>query len=310
MSTDQPSKSASPAFLLDPILPARSVNLLGGRSGSGKTTLLLQLLEDWSAGREVFGATSRPAPWCYVACAKPPDDIISTAEAIGVEFSLPKLPIISLTRSRLAPGEEVTPEYALKLARAEVLDLRLLILDGIGRLCSAGGKRVTEYNVVAEFMANLIAMARRENVAIIGVGPIAKSSTGGSSRDLFLGSVAWAEYARTMITIESTDPKDSKCLGRIVTIHSPNSPTQDFNYEFDSRGRLQLMSDDSLPRMLLNAKLEALPPGQDFSSETAIEWAKEVGASRALVFLWLKQLVSDGKVDKIARGVYKVKHTI
>lgn len=302
----------APAFILDPILPTRSVNLLGGRSGSGKTTLLLQMLEDWEAGREVFGATPYPAPWCYVACAKPHPTILHTARSIGINFRSPKPPVISLTKDRLVNGEELTPEYALKLARLAVPDLRLLVLDGIGRLCAAGGKRVTEYNVVAEFMAGMISLAQREHITIIGVGPVAKSAAGAATRDMFLGSVAWAEFAHTMISIESSEPKDPSSPARTVTIHSPNCPTQILQYMFDTSGRLvTLNKDTSLERMMLEGKIESeCPPGMKFDTAHAELWAKEVGVGRSLLFLWLKEMIAAGRLEKDKHGVYVVKHKV
>lgn len=298
--------SSNSAYLIDHLIPAHSVNLIGGRSGSGKTTLLLQLLEDWTARREVFGYSSHPAPFCIVACAKPSAAIHQTASRISCQIPSP-LPVCSIARDRLAAGESPSPEAALLAARSITPDLSLLILDGIGVLCQG---RITEYNVVAEFMSRLSRLAIRERITIIGLGPMAKSGneTPRASRELFLGSVAWGEHAETIILIDKDEASEPQSSTRTVTVLPTNAPPQVLKYDFDQRGRLVSLTDESLPEMMLDAKLYSLQPGDEFLADAALDWGRECGASRSSIFRWLKRIVEDGRVEKLRRGMYKTKH--
>lgn len=300
--------SANSQYLIDHLIPAHSVNLIGGRSGSGKTTLLLQILEDWTASREVFGYSSHPAPFCIVACAKPSAAIHQTASRISCQLPSP-LPVCSIARDRLAAGESPSPEAAIAAARLITPDLSLLILDGIGVLCQG---RITEYNVVAEFMSRLSRLAIRERITIIGLGPMAKSGneTPRASRELFLGSVAWGEHAETIILIDKDEASEPQSSTRTVTVLPTNAPPQVLKYDFDPVGRLILLTDNSTQEMMLDTKLSALPPGEEFSGEYVLDWAKEVGMSRSAAYRWLKQQMEAGRVEKLRRNVYVVKHKV
>lgn len=296
--------SANSQYLIDHLIPAHSVNLIGGRSGSGKTTLLLQILEDWTASREVFGYSSHPAPFCIVACAKPAAAIHQTASRISCQLPSP-LPVCSIARDRLATGESPSPEAAIAAARIITPDLSLLILDGIGVLCQG---RITEYNVVAEFMSRLSRLAIRERITIIGLGPMAKSGneTPRASRELFLGSVAWGEHAETIILIDKDEASEPQSSTRTVTVLPTNAPPQSLRYDFDKSGRLFSLTDESIQETMLDARLASLPAGELFSGDNLLSWAKEFGCSRATAYRWIKLAIESGRVERIHKGLYRI----
>src|SRR5579883_3393726 len=88
-------------WIVDQVIPAGAMHLIGGPSGSGKTTWLLQALHDWEQGKPLLNQfTSRPCPWIYVCCDRSLRETRKTLrrlgydnwefEAYGLEDLLPK----------------------------------------------------------------------------------------------------------------------------------------------------------------------------------------------------------------------------
>ena len=72
-------------FLIDGILPANEVHLLGVSSGSGKTTFTFQVfLAQWQKGEPLFGHQSNPVPYVYVSLDRSRSSVTRTLERLGL----------------------------------------------------------------------------------------------------------------------------------------------------------------------------------------------------------------------------------
>jgi hypothetical protein len=273
--------------------------LVSGDTGSNKTAYLLQLLNDWTAGIEVLGRKSFPVPFCYMCCARGRDETGAIISRLELKH-LPPDSLVTLPRSPSVP-EDVSLESALKLAKSRIAGLKLLVLDGIGALCRG---RITEYNIVADFMRKVHDICTGENLTIIGVGPHSKADNEGPPRSRFLGSVAWGEHASTMIVQEFKDETVTVNLDGVV--FSPEAWT----YELDGNGRFVLTTDDSVAFGALEMKLGQLQPGDEFETSLAKTWGKDIGCAAITVERWLKRRVEDGVIERVKRGLYKRKFSV
>lgn len=287
-------------FLIDQIFPTRTVHLVSGASGTGKTTFLLQTLNDWTAGLDVLGHKSFPVPFCYMSCTRGRDELTGIVSRLDLK-NLPDDALVTLPRDRAMP-EDVSLEAALKLARHRVPGLRLLVLDGMGVLCRG---RITDYNVVSDFMRKVHDICRADNLTIIGLGPHAKGEIDPGQRARFLGSVAWGENASTMAVI--TGEEDS--TDRTVKILGSSFAMETYTYQMGADGRFILTTDDSAAWGALDMKLGALKPGDEFETSTALQWGRDIGAARSTVMNWLKKRKEDGVIESIKRGFYRLKFT-
>lgn len=289
--------AASSKFLIDQILPTRMIHLVSGPSGVGKTTFLLQLLNDWAAGADVLGRKSFPVPFCFMSCARGRDetaDIISRCDL----SSIPPESLVTLPRDRSLP-EDVSIEAALRLAKTRVPGLKLLVLDSIGVLCRG---RITEHNIVADFLRKVHDICTHEHLTIIGTGPHGKDAQG-EPRSRFLGSVAWGEHASTMVVLEGKEDSQD----RIVRVMGAGFAPETHIYELGDDGKFILANDESAGFGGLDMHLGKLQPGEEFETSTAFGWAKTMDLSRATLNRWLSQRLTDGIIERPKKGTYKIK---
>lgn len=298
-SNMQTAAISAPSFLIDQILPTRTVHMVSGPSGVGKTTLLLQILNDWTAGKEVLNHQSFPAPFCYINCARGLDEV--RAKISNCEFTnLDPQSFLQLPYNR-SFSDDVSFEHALKLAKQQVPGLRLLVLDCISVLVPG---RTNEDGVISEFMRKLHVACRQDNLTIVGTGVHAKSSEG-QRRARLSGSVAWGTHVSTMIVMEGAEDSED----RTVRILGDSFAPETYTFQFSPSGLLVLTTDDSAAFGALDMKLGALQPGEEFETGMAMQWGKDIGCARATIERWLKKRVEDGVIERIKRGTYKLKFT-
>src|SRR5258708_3308179 len=75
-----------PKYLIETILPAQEVHLIGGPSGSGKSTWVLQtLVLDWQNSKPVLGFKSHPVPWIYISADRSLASVHRTLERMHID---------------------------------------------------------------------------------------------------------------------------------------------------------------------------------------------------------------------------------
>lgn len=286
-------------FLVDDILPANCVHLLGGASGVGKTTFALQFLDEWHASRTFLGLPAAPVPFCWVSCKRSNKSLCRTIRRVRPSIVVP---IVSLIGSIPVREGDSPVHHALKLARDRVPELRLLVFDSLTALCPG---KITDNAAVAKFMSSLNSLCERESVTILGFGQAAKIREGETihnPRERFIGSVAWGGFAETVIHIESLKVSDPKDKRRQVTILPMNSSPITLNYELDAAGCYQDAGED-IASSMLDGWADELPTGAEFSTSEALSAMMARGISRRSIFRWLK---ASTRLLKISHGRYRV----
>ncbi len=288
-------------FIIAEILPAREVHLLGGPSGAGKTTLLFQLIaEGIRNGTPVFGKETQPVSMCYAACDRSHASIKRTLKRIGVENQIPYFSIHKTKHIR-------TLLAVINEARKLVPGVRLLFIDALGVLVPEG--KINDYKIVGDFLTDATTLCESMDITIIGLVHSPKSKEGErylNPRQRVMGTVAWGGFCETVILIEPTEEGDD----RVVQVLPRNAEDTVFNYAFDG-GILKEVSPDGLVYDLLDRELmPKIKPDTPMSRLEIVELVSQLGikCSMKSIERWLKAKVTDGILEKIARGQYRRKH--
>ena len=72
-------------YLIDRILPAYQIHLLGGASGAGKTTFLLQYLRQALDGGDWFGHKCNRMRLAYIACDRRQQEYDEKFQLMGIK---------------------------------------------------------------------------------------------------------------------------------------------------------------------------------------------------------------------------------
>lgn len=117
---------------LDPLLGGglleRSVTLVSGSAGIGKSTLAFQFLAAGSALKE---------PGLYVALEEGPEQIVETADALGLRAKPARKDLIDVI---FVSGDRTRPNQLLSLLTEKIRaqKARRVVLDGVGHMASEG----------------------------------------------------------------------------------------------------------------------------------------------------------------------------
>lgn len=256
--------SNPPEFLIDGILPANEVHLLGGSSGSGKTTLIFQTLAAWQAGEPVFGHQSNPVPYSYVSLDRSRSSVTRTLQRLGLESSVTRI----LCQEDFQTTNNTVTEVINK-AQSLHSDSQLFVIEGYQTIV---GDASNKYSQVSSLLRRSATICSKKGVTILGIAHSPKMKTDESfqhSRELILGSVAWGAYSDTVITVQLEE-----ATGYItVKILPRNAASESFNYVFGHKGVLVLI-DPSRPKESIKLRLEALAPGNVITRSEVVGWAR------------------------------------
>lgn len=299
-----PDSAAVPAripYIIDEIMPAREVHLIGGASGSGKTTLLFQTIDLIEKGQPVFGRASHPMPACYVACDRSTASIERTLVRMGMTLDIPRL---SLVENRLIGNIRSVVDAARKL----VPDLRLLYIDAMAVLVPQG--KISDYKIVADFLADCGEQCARKDLTIVGLHHATKVKEGErflNPRQRLLGSVAWGGFSETVILIEPKTPDDPTDDSRSIMVLPRNASQEVYDFNFNSEGRLEEMAPKESFRKLLDEKLwPLLVRGQAYRFEAICGLADSIRpvVAQRTIRRWLDDKQIEGRISKPMRGHY------
>lgn len=292
----QPAATAvSPAFLIDKILPTRTINLISGPSGTGKSTLMLQMLEDWRNGREVFGYKSFPADFHIVSCDRPASHLSRTMQRLGLSpKDFPHFSVVDRIRDRERHGEFSLDELVAN-ARRSSTKLRLLAIDGLAALCP---NKVIDHSGVAQFLTNASRLCEQHDFTILGT-VYASKTPGATPRESILGCTAWSAYTESKIIIEASAAR------RTVHLCTSNLPDMQFEMIQDSKtgefvDGLASMSEE------LDRWLATCEPGALVTSRQVFEISEHLEISKRTAERWINGQLSLGTLVKVDRGEYRV----
>lgn len=289
-------------FIIDDILPAREVHLIGGPSGSGKTTWVFQiLLPSIQIGAEVFGRQAHPTSICYVACDRSDASLRRTLKRLKMSN---EIPAFSITHNKAIR----TLNAVITEARRKIPGVKLLIIDALAVLVPEG--RINDYKTVSDFLTDSSYLCEHHDITIIGLLHSPKTREGeeySNPRQRIMGTVAWGGFADTVVMIEPCKENGSE---RMVTLCSRNNGDEEHFYRFNDEGLLEVINapDDQTADIFDLHILPILKPDTEYRRTEFLELAGQLGikCSLATVKRWLQGKVKAKVFEQPDRGLYRL----
>lgn len=302
-------------WLIDALLPAYEVHLLGGPSGSGKTRWLFDLIENWQAGNSIFGFASHPVPYVYCAADRSYASVCDTCRDIGLDPS--KVPILPALDLEKEGGYSIA--WLMGLIKTEFPAARLVLLEGIGTFVPGG--KTNDYHVVSKFLRDLSRACRKEQVTIWGVHHTSKEKgkegAYENSREKLLGSAAWSAFAESIFMLDLIKAGQAADPYRRLSVF-PRNRTAGFvvNYKFGTSGRLIMVNPSEVPTLSNRTR-----PKAEEVIHLVQKFAEEKGAAcfdmkeillalpdqpERTVFRIVGEMVGRGYLAKVKFGTYRL----
>ncbi len=292
----------SVSYLVDQIFPTKEIHIIAGASGVGKTTWAFQFLDEWSQGIPVFGYKSNPCPMVYVSCDRSEQSVGITLDRVGVPH-----PKFVDARGVSRHGEKAFEEV-LYTCRTLEPNVRLIFIEAFSLLVPQVSFK-DSYRTTGQFLSELSQTLSKEDLTIIGTAHSPKQRENDQiidPRQMVLGSVAWGGFVETIIAIRRVKPKNPEDMRRQILLLPRNAREESFDFDLDVRGRFTKV----LPTTTfgtLNERLEsAFGFDANITTSELIEMGRQVGVTaKRTVELWFTQAVDEGRLKRIAQGVYR-----
>jgi len=295
MATGPTDAAKQPEFLIEDILPANEVHLLGGSSGSGKKTLVFQTLAAWQAGESVFGHTSNPVPYSYISLDRSRSSVVRTLQRLELESVITRV-LCQEEYQKCDNSIAGVVDVALK----HHTDSKLLVIEGFQTIV---GDASNKYAQVSSLLRRSASLCSQRQVTILGIAHSPKMKSDESfqhSRELILGSVAWGAYSDTVITVQLEE-----ATGNItVKILPRNAPSESFHYVFGHRGILVPL-EAAKPRDAIRLKIESLSAGSVLLRSEVLQWARAYKVSDKTADRVVADCLKNKVLDPVDVGIYE-----
>lgn len=280
----------SPAYIIEEILPSRSVHIVTGPSHAGKTPWLLALLDDIVKGNPVLGRKVHPVPIHYINFENTREQVLSRISDIAtIDLDPKSIECIPLRVIDDMHSEDKAIEYALSRCPRGGL-LALEPLDAL--MTGDPSKRKS----VALYMGKLLDYAVARDITLKGSMPFAKTKMGTGymrCREKIYGAVSWATSAQTVFTID----------GGVFTVSPRNGNEERYALKFDPLGRPELSEKKvagwGQALASLSEFLEAVDWGATFKGKEALE---ATGVSQDTLDRFVR---ANGIVTRVSKGTFR-----
>jgi len=308
---DRSMKQAGVEYIIEDLMPAGQVHLIGGPSGSGKTTLTFQLYEALSKDPPgpFLGRQTRPVKWAYVSGDRAEKSVQETMARVGVEF-----PVFSLVDRDLV-GADLTSKVFPQLSSLYGYRPDFIYIDGFTGLVPGG--HINNYSVVAKWLAMLARYCENKKVTILGACHTTKVKEGEMFKDprqRITGSVAWAAYTEGVIILDTVEGDDN-ANRRVVTLLPRNNPTEIIPMTFDAEGKLQMPESVRVrgesTAFILNGIIENVKDDGGYVTFMRLKkMAENNKISNRSLERWLAGKVKEGILVREGRGMYRVEEGV
>lgn len=285
-------------FLIDKIMPVRSVHLFGGPSGAGKSRMLFQWFKDLALGNPIIGLTvPKPVRIGYVCLDRTDESVLETMECLDINPSdVPNFEFISCA-DRIVTFAQI-PHLFTQLPE-------LIVVDGIPVLLPSGD--INKYTEVANFMRHGIKLCKQYDTTFMGVLHCAKTKENErylNPRQRISGSVAWAAFSETIFLLEPIKPESRDDDRSTLTVLPRNAKKIVKDFVFNDKGQLieyQVQEEQDKYNILM----QLIPCDHAITRDHILDLAFNLGIARAQVDTWLKQCLEDGTLTKPEYGKYQ-----
>jgi AAA domain len=294
-------------FIVESILPAGEVHLIGGASGAGKTTWLLWWLREWSRGNSVFGLRSFPVPFVYVSFDRGLATFDRTLRRLGMEdWDIPAYDVADLNLQ----------EANLFNIVAHFPEAELYVIEGFQGCLDDAMKGASQNKCDMRWSVRVRQKITSKGKTILGITHAPKMKQGESyvsTRSRFLGTQSLLASTGTLIMFENPqDVQDSReeaeTEDRMVRIEGPNFPKLIKHYTRDSNGGFLEKTEEQQTSVNLEGWLDRIEPGTQLTTAQIQEMGKNIGLTQDFVKHWIVAKVAEGVIAKQERGVYVRMH--
>lgn len=288
-------------WIVEEILPAREIHLIGGPSGGGKTTWLLQMIMAWIESKPIFGYPSHPKDFAYISCDRSEAGARRTFERVHIP---PNFPFVSGIELGLNSVESIA-DYVCKRAPT----IRVLFVEGFAALAPAS-KSSHDYSATARWLSSTMKLSSSRDLTFFGSvhsPKMREKERYANPRQRILSSVAWAAFTETIILVELVNEEDENSLRRI-TLLPRNVPAQSFEMAFKDGLLVPATPQqlDSVSAMLMGQYIGRFRPDDIFTTAQAVEYGETKNLSKSTVMRWLQAAVECQILYKIGHGRYRV----
>ncbi len=296
---------ANEKFIIDKILPAGELHLIGGASGIGKTTWLLQWLRDWSEGKPIFGYDSFPCPFVYVSFDRGVLTLDRTLRRIGMaDWDFPAYDVSELG----------LVDYEISDIVRRFPTARLFVIEGFQALLPDTSKGRGQNKEEMLWSVEVRRKILSQGITILGITHSPKMKQGeayASTRSRFLGSNSLLASTGTLISFDvPQDSQDAKKASntdeRQILIEGPNFRQITLHYSRNESGKFVPM-DEEQQTLSLSIAIENAEAGTVWDLKTLKAMAGT--ASESTVYRRLDGWVKDGTLEKPLKGRYKKPRT-
>jgi hypothetical protein len=284
-------------YLIDKILPARQVHLIGGASGAGKTRFTCWWQRDWIASKPVFGFDSHPEPTMYFANDRNDESLDETLSQLGALDLFP-------WKSLIYEPNKTIPEIVL-----EHPHIKVFIFDPIMNFIP--GCRFNDYGAVSRFLTGLTALCFKKDITILGMVHTTKVNTltnFTNPREKLLGSAAWGGYSETLMIFGCIDPADTNPRKPRFTLILPRNH-QEFriDWRFDATGMPEITEGTPEEQDREPLFQAIIPEAQILSRAELLKLAVSIGISGGTFDRVLKRAIDQktGYLESVRHGHYR-----
>lgn len=274
-------------YLVDRLIPVRSIALVSGCSGAAKTRWLFQCCDEWITHSTFLGYSAIPNPrlgyLCYDRCI---EDCYDTL--IDMSLELPGVDMASAlsNESLWDPRPEHFEGYDC------------VILDGVDMLC----KDINKFHLVKQEVQRILRLISNTQIGIIASVGTNKSKEGekyAHSRERSLGSSAWGRLTGTSFNLDF-DPNDEEGIRTLNVNPRIGPPPSPIQYKFNASNRLEIFEEE--PKKLIDRLLHSLPTS--FTAGEAIALCTPLKTTTASVRNELSKAIKSGLLKRNEVGQY------